>query len=93
MQDAGPSADHFANMNRALQEMLLQSGDDGFTAPSIVLFPAWPCEWDVDFKLHAPLNTTVEVSYAGGRLVSLVVDPLGRASAVKWAGCVPNGGQ
>ena len=80
-----------AQMNRAVQESLLQTGDDGFENPTIVLFAAWPCDLDVDFKLAAPLATTVEVSYAGGRLVSLVVDPPDRASAVKWAGCVPNG--
>lgn len=37
-------------MNRALQEMLLQSGEDGLNA-TIVLLPAWPCTWDVQFKL------------------------------------------
>ena len=87
-QDYDPSADHYANMNRAVQEMLLQSGEDGFEAPTIVLFPAWPCDTDVDFKLAAPLSTTVEVSYAAGKLVSLVVTPASRASAVKWANCV-----
>lgn len=74
-------------MNRALLEMLLQSGEDGLDA-TVVLFPAWPCAWDVSFKLHAPGNTTVEVEYAGGKLVSLSVDPPARASAVKWAACV-----
>ena len=91
MQDFDPSADHFANMNRALQEMLIQSGEDGFISTSIVLLPAWPCGWDVNFKLWAPLNTTVEVVYAGGALVSLDVNPPSRKSAVKWANCVPNG--
>ena len=89
-QDFDPSADHYANMNRAVQESLLQSGEDGFTNPTIVLFPAWPCNTDVDFKLAAPLATTVEVSYAGGKLVSLVVTPASRTSAVKWANCVAN---
>ena len=88
MQDFDPSADHFANMNRAAQEMLLQEGGDGFASTTIVLFPAWPCSWDVDFKLQGPLNTTVEVSYAGGKLVSLVVTPTSRTSAIKWAACV-----
>lgn len=90
MQDAAPSADHFANMNRALIEMLLQSGDDGFANTTIVLFPAWPCEWDVDFKLWAPLNTSVELSYAGATraLSAFVVTPPSRASAVRFAGCV-----
>jgi hypothetical protein len=87
-QDFDPSADHFANMNRALQEMLIQSGEDGLDA-TVVLFPAWPCSWDVQFKLHGPGNTTVEVEYAAGKLVSLAVDPPARASAVKWASCVP----
>ena len=87
-QDFDPSADHFANMNRCLQEMLLQSGDDGFTDTTIVLFPAWPCDWDVTFKLWGPLNTTVEVEYADGKLRNLAVTPASRASAVKWANCV-----
>jgi len=58
-QDYDPSADHFANFARALQEMLLQGGEDGFGNATIVLFPSWPCEWDVDAKLWAPGNTTV----------------------------------
>jgi len=60
-----------------LQEMLMQTiGDE------IVLFPAWPKEWDVDFKLHAPKNTTVEVSYKDGEIVSLVVSPESRLKDV-----------
>ena len=60
-----------------LQEMLMQTiGDE------IVLFPAWPKEWDVDFKLHAPKNTTVEVSYKNGEIVSLVVTPESRMKDV-----------
>jgi hypothetical protein len=75
-------------MNRALQEMLLQSGDDGFENSTIVLFPAWPCGWDVDAKLWGPGNTTVAISYANGALRSLDVQPPARAAAVKWASCV-----
>jgi hypothetical protein len=90
MQDFDPSADFFANANRCLQEMLIQSGDDGFVNPTIVLFPAWPCEWDASFKLWGPLNTTLDVVYQGGKLVSLVVDPPARAASVKWANCVSN---
>jgi len=89
MQDAAPSADHFANMNRALIDMLLQSGDDGFVNTTVVIFPAWPCEWDVDFKLWGPLNTSVELSYQGatGALAKFIVTPPERAAAVKFAGC------
>ena len=66
--------------------MLLQSGEDA--AGTIVLFPAWPCTWDVSFKLWGPLSTSVEVVYANATLVSLTVVPAARAANVKWAACV-----
>lgn len=53
-----------------LQEMLMQTQGD-----QILLFPAWPEEWDVDFKLHAPGNTTVEGVLKNGELVELRVLP------------------
>jgi hypothetical protein len=60
-----------------LQEMLLQTiGDE------IRILPAWPKDWDVDFKLHAPKNTTVEVSYKSGEITSLVVTPKSRRKDV-----------
>ena len=45
----------------ALQEMLLQEVDG-----TLYLFPAWPREWDVRFKLHASGNTTVEAELKNG---------------------------
>ena len=68
--------------------MLLQSGDDGFTDTKVVLLPAWPCAWDVHFRLVGPLNTTVEVVYKEGKVISLEVNPPSRAGAVLWGGCV-----
>jgi hypothetical protein len=53
-----------------LQEMLLQT--DG---QKILLLPAWPRDWDVNFKLHAPYQTTVEGEVKEGKLVSLKVLP------------------
>jgi hypothetical protein len=53
-----------------LQEMLLQT--DG---KKILLFPAWPKDQDVHFKLHAPYNTTVEASVINGKVESLIVIP------------------
>ncbi|WP_340114085.1 DUF5703 domain-containing protein [Maribellus mangrovi] len=53
-----------------LQEMLMQTIGD-----QILLLPAWPKNWDVDFKLHAPKNTTVEVVYRNGKLEKLKVQP------------------
>jgi hypothetical protein len=56
-----------------LQEMLLQTPGD-----KILLLPAWPKDWDVDFKLHAPQQTTVEASVKHGKIVSLKVTPESR---------------
>ena len=51
-----------------LQEMLMQVDDK-----KIFLFPAWPKNIDVHFKLHAPYNTTVEADLRAGKPVSLKV--------------------
>lgn len=53
-----------------LQEMLMQTDDH-----KIYLFPAWPKEWNVDFKLHAPYNTTVEGKIYNGKIIELKVQP------------------
>jgi len=60
-----------------LQEMLLQA--DG---RKIYLFPAWPKDKDVHFKLHAPYNTTVEAAVVNGKLQSLIVIPSARKKDV-----------
>jgi hypothetical protein len=60
-----------------LQEMLLQT--DG---KKILLFPAWPKDQDVHFKLHAPYNTTVEASVINGQVQSLIVIPEARKQDV-----------
>ena len=41
----------------------------------IFLFPAWPKNMDVHFKLHAPYNTTVEAEVKDGKMISLKVFP------------------
>jgi hypothetical protein len=48
----------------------------------ILLFPAWPKEWDVDFKLNAAYNTTVQGKFEHGKLTSLVVTPAARKADV-----------
>jgi hypothetical protein len=60
-----------------LQEMLMQTISD-----KILLFPAWPKEWDVDFKLHAPQNTTVEGRLENGKVKDLKVTPESRKKDV-----------
>jgi hypothetical protein len=63
-----------------LQEMLMQTiGDE------IRLLPAWPKEWDVDFKLRAPRSTTVEVSLRNGKITELKVTPESRRADVVLA--------
>ncbi len=56
-----------------LQEMLLQT-----PGKKIVLFPAWPRDWDVDFKLHAPGGTFMEVSLKEGEIQLLKITPQNR---------------
>ena len=41
----------------------------------IRLLPAWPKEWDVDFKLHAPYKTIVEGKVRSGKMTLLQVTP------------------
>jgi hypothetical protein len=53
-----------------MQEMLLQEADG-----KIYLFPAWPKDWNVHFKLYGTQNTTVEVELQNGVLKVLKVMP------------------
>ena len=66
---------------KAFQSMLLQT--DG---RQIFLLPAWPKEWDVEFKLHAPQQTIVEGVVRGGKLASLRVTPESRRQDVVIGG-------
>lgn len=71
-----------------IQEMILapEPGVNG----KLNLFPAWPAEWNVDFKLHAPGQTIVEGVLKGGKLVSLKVTPASREKdIVNWLGKQP----
>jgi hypothetical protein len=80
----GPGFDWSPDQNQGgsgmtgLQEMLLQTTDDG----KILLFPAWPVEWDVHFKLHAPKNTTVEAELKDGKVSVISVVPESRKSDI-----------
>lgn len=68
--DYSPDQDNGGNGLHALQTMLLQSEGD-----KITVLPAWPKDWDADFKLHAPKMTTVEGTVRAGALVDLKVTP------------------
>ncbi len=70
-----PDQSHGGVSMAALQAMLLQV--DG---KKLYLFPAWLKKWDVNFKLHAPYNTTVEGELRAGKVVSLRVTPKSRTA-------------
>lgn len=61
-----------------LQEMLMQTN-----GREILLFPAWPKAWNVDFKLHAPYGTTVEAELRDGEVKNLKITPEERKKDVK----------
>ena len=75
--DYAPDEDNGGNGLHALQLMLLQG--DG---KCIRLLPAWPADWDAEFKLHATLQTTVEGTVRQGKLVNLKVTPESRRGDV-----------
>ena len=64
-----------------MQEMLMQTH-----AGKIRLMPAWPNDWDVDFKLHAPRKTIVSGSIQAGKVAHLQITPQERRKDVVMAG-------
>jgi hypothetical protein len=75
--DWTPDQDHGGVLMKAFQAMVLQT--DG---RRIFLLPAWPKDWDVEFKLLAPERTVVEGVYRDGRIESLRVTPAARRTDV-----------
>jgi hypothetical protein len=73
-----PDQTHGGVLMTSAQSMLLQT--DGRT---IYLLPAWPRDWDADFKLRAPYNTTVTGTVEKGQIVRLDVQPESRRGDVK----------
>ncbi len=68
--DWTPDQDHGGVLMKTLQVMLLQCENK-----QIRLLPAWPADWDVTFKLHAPIGTTIEGEARDGKIVRLSVTP------------------
>lgn len=76
--DWTPDQDQISVFMIALQYMAMQCEGD-----RILLLPAWPREWDVHFKLHAPYQTTIECVVQDGKVVTLVVQPEDRRMHVE----------
>jgi len=78
--DYTPDQDNGGNGENGLQKMLMQT--DG---KKIMLLPAWPKEWgNVEFKLNAPYNTTVQGKIVNGKLTDLLVTPASRLTDVVY---------
>jgi alpha-L-fucosidase 2 len=75
--DWTPDQDHGGVLMKTLQVMLLQA-----EGREIRLLPAWPANWDAEFKLHAPDNTILEGRVRGGRLVAVDVTPKSRRADI-----------
>ena len=71
--DGVPDFDHFGSGSIALQRMLAQEGNG-----KIYLLPAWPSEWDVDFKLHLQGGAVLTGIVKEGKLVTWDVTPARR---------------
>jgi hypothetical protein len=73
-----PDQCHGGNLMATANYMLLQHSGD-----RILLLPAWPKDWDVSFKLHAPHQTTVECVYRNGKIEKLEVTPAERRKDIR----------
>ncbi len=72
-----PDQDHGGILTKTPQAMLMQT-----EGKKIFLLPAWPMDWNANFKLHAPYRTTVECEYRDGKIQKLKVTPSNRRKDV-----------
>ncbi|MFY0654011.1 MAG: hypothetical protein JXQ96_18360 [Cyclobacteriaceae bacterium] len=75
--DWKPDEDNGGGLMNAFQAMIVQA-ECKEKDRSIILFPTWPADWDLKFKLHAPLNTTIEGELKNGKIKYLNVTPKSR---------------
>jgi len=64
-----PDQDHGGNLMTHIQDMVIQSHDG-----NVYLLPAFPKDWDVQFKFAVPGNTTVSGDYSSEKWVTKPVD-------------------
>lgn len=82
----GPGHDYVPDHNwggsgmLGLQKMLLQIANE-----EIYLLPAWPKEWDVQFRLHSTENTIVECTFSKGHITKLNVSPQKREEDINYS--------
>ena len=68
--DSCPDFDHFGSGSIALQRMLVQEAGE-----KILLLPAWPADWDAEFKLHVSKKRTISGKVINGELTEWTIDP------------------
>ncbi|MDO4570122.1 MAG: DUF5703 domain-containing protein [Planctomycetia bacterium] len=68
--DWTPDQCHGGVLTKGVQSLIMQTDGE-----KIFLFPAFPKEWNVEFKLHAPQNTTLEGALHDGSLRLCVSPP------------------
>ena len=83
-QDYQPSADELANLQNGISYAIIQQDDSA--DHRLLLLPAWPCAWDVDFKVHGAVGTVVTGKLLNG-VLTYSVSPSSRASYVTAADC------
>ncbi|MBL7188707.1 MAG: hypothetical protein ISS70_20470 [Phycisphaerae bacterium] len=75
--DSCPDFDHFGAGSTALQRMLVQEAGN-----KILLLPAWPADWDADFKLHLTEGTVISGKVKNGKLTDWTIEPATRKKDV-----------
>lgn len=76
--DYTPDQDQAGNFMTTLHKMILHAeGDD------ITLLPAWPKDWNVKFKLHAPHRTVVEGEWRNGNWTEVNTRPRQRKNDIR----------
>ena len=77
--DWTPDQDHGGILMRAFQTMVLQP--DPYSE-KLYLLPAWPENWNGEFRLHAPYNTIIEGTIKNGAIDRLKVTPESRRADI-----------
>jgi len=78
--DSCPDFDHFGSGATAFQRMLVQEAGS-----KILLLPAWPGDWDADFKLHVA-GGVIAGTVKGGKLLAWDIQPAARKNDVVVCG-------
>ena len=68
-----PDQDNAGATVITIQSMLMQVDGE-----KIYLLPAWPKNWSVNFRLHAPRRTVIDCQYQDGKIRQLNVTPESR---------------